>query len=90
MDKAISIDLIKCRACGIKGIHACLGAPIKQSDLPEGLRIMESGELTKAFINNAGKATQKKEAWFDAYTGKEVKRYHMGDELVISTLPGLM
>ena len=38
-------------------------------------------KLTKTFIKNAGKATQKKEIWFDAYTGKRVKS---GDELDIT------
>lgn len=35
-----------CSNCGIEGIHACLGKPLKQEDLPEGLKILGSNELT--------------------------------------------
>ncbi len=38
-------------------------------------------KLTRNFIENAGKATQESEVWFDAYTGKRVKS---GDELDIT------
>lgn len=38
--------MIKCESCGIEGIHACLGSPIKKEDLPEGVKLFDSGELT--------------------------------------------
>ena len=41
--------MIKCSACNIEGIHACLGKPVKQSDLPEGIKVFDSGELTDKF-----------------------------------------
>ena len=37
---------IICGNCGIEGIHACLGKPIKQEDLPKGV-VLCGGDLTK-------------------------------------------
>jgi len=34
--------MIKCSDCGIEGIHACLGKPVKQEDLPEDVSLFDS------------------------------------------------
>lgn len=43
---------IVCSDCGIEGIHACLGKPVKQEDLPEGV-ILSTIE-PKDFCNGCG------------------------------------
>ena len=41
--------MIKCSDCNIEGIHACLGKPVKQEDLQEGVKVFNSGELMAKF-----------------------------------------
>jgi len=41
------VNVIKCAACGIEGIHACLGIPVNKDDLPDGVILFDSGELMK-------------------------------------------
>ena len=48
-------NLIKCAACGIEGIHACLGKPVKQEDLPKGIVLFEIGEITKRMLKELNK-----------------------------------
>jgi len=37
---------MKCGDCGLNGIHACLGKPVKQEDLQNGLLIIGDPLLT--------------------------------------------
>jgi len=48
-------NLIKCTACGIEGIHACLGKPLNKEDLPKGVVLFESGEITKRMLKELNK-----------------------------------
>ena len=48
-------NLIKCADCGIEGIHACVGKPVNKEDLPEGVVLFESGEITKRMIKELNK-----------------------------------
>ena len=40
---------MKCSDCGIEGIHACLGKPVKQEDLPEGVLLVNSVDNVKNY-----------------------------------------
>lgn len=46
---------IKCSACGCEGVHACLGDPVKQEDLPDGVILIDSGELMKGINSELDK-----------------------------------
>ena len=38
---------IKCSDCGCEGIHACLGKPVTKEQLPDGVILVDSGELMR-------------------------------------------
>lgn len=37
--------IMKCNDCGIEGIHACLGKPMLQEDLPEGFVFLPNDDV---------------------------------------------
>ena len=49
------VNVIKCSACGVEGIHACLGSPVNKDDLPDGVVLFDSGDLMKRFKDELDK-----------------------------------
>jgi hypothetical protein len=33
--------VIKCSDCGCEGVHACMGKPLTQEDIPEGVKLLD-------------------------------------------------